>query len=211
VTRSTSFLLSCLVVLLIHGASQAQQPLGPEGPTNPPVPCARLLLSARADTLEHALGLSKRQTAKIAALRTNYWNQRLGLRLEISQTTVKLNHLMMAELPDETKVLQALRKLRRLRGQLAEGRTKMELRSMAVLTRGQRAKLRAHCFGLAERAEHRCTGGRCNREDKPSEFPRDWGWEPYVPGEPWSRPPPFDSGRPFDAPYGPPGDSWNWY
>ncbi|MBK6846175.1 MAG: periplasmic heavy metal sensor [Proteobacteria bacterium] len=110
-------------------------------------PCMALLLHAPPPMLKAKLGLDEAQIKKVQGLRDALMGKGIDLRAQAQKQQLALKKLLEQDLPQEAAVLEALRKLRGVRGQLQEERVKAMLQVLAVLSAPQRAKLRAECPG----------------------------------------------------------------
>jgi Spy/CpxP family protein refolding chaperone len=107
--------------------------------------CAGMVMRAHPDVLKARLGLSDQQVQQLVPLRNNLMSKSITLRAQAAQLGVQLKTVMEADLPDQAKVLDLMRKMRGVRGQLQEERAKAGLKAMQILTKDQRTKLRTEC------------------------------------------------------------------
>jgi len=140
-----------LLLLTPAGASAQERGMG-MGPGHGmggfgPGRCAKLLMHAHPDVLKAQLGLSDAQIKQIEPLRTALLSKGITVRGQIAQLGLQLKGQFDADLPDQAKVLDLARKIHNLRGQLAEERLKTGLKMLTILSKDQRAKLRARCGG----------------------------------------------------------------
>ena len=123
--------------------------------------CGKRILFAHPEVLKAKLGLSDAQVQKVEALRTNVMTKMIKGRAEVQLLRLQKRRLMQADLPDTNKVLKVHRKMRSIRGRLAEERIKTHIRFLGLLSKDQRTKLRLKCAkrGWGGRGHHR-RGGR---------------------------------------------------
>jgi Spy/CpxP family protein refolding chaperone len=108
--------------------------------------CMRHLMMAPPEALKARLGLSDQQIGQIQSIRTNVLTKSIKLGSEAKLTGLQLIPLMQSDIPDEGKVLAVHRKVRSLLGQIAEERIKAGIAVLKVLSKDQRAKMRAECL-----------------------------------------------------------------
>jgi Spy/CpxP family protein refolding chaperone len=109
--------------------------------------CGRMLMRAHPDVLKSKLGLSDKQLQQIQPLRQQVASKSITLGAQMAQLGLQLRTAMEADLPDQNKVIDLSRKLRNVKGQLVEERIKAGLKLLQILTKEQRAQLRAQCAG----------------------------------------------------------------
>lgn len=117
-------------------------------------PCKALLLHAPPMVLKAKLGLDDAQIKKLQGLRDALMGKGIDLRAQAQKQQLALKKLLERDLPQEAAVLEGLRKLRGVRGQLQEERVKAMLQALALLSAPQRAKLRAECPGAGAAMGH---------------------------------------------------------
>jgi len=139
-------------LLLFQGAAEARGPGKGGGPMKEMGMghgmggnCAVALMHAHPDVLKAKLGLNDSQIAQIQSTRVNFLSKQIKLRSQVQQDELQMGVLFQADLPDQAKVLDLQRKIRGLRGQIAEERIKTHLKFLQILTKDQRAFLRTHC------------------------------------------------------------------
>ena len=149
-TMLTRFSMTAAALLLLAPVAQAQPGPGPgPGPGRGmgrgmgPRGCG--LMHAPPDVLKARFGLTDDQVTKIDGIRVNFLKKQITYRAEIQKLRLEHRQLFQSDLPNEGKVLQAMRKTRGLRGKLAEERVKTHLKIMATLTKEQRTKIRTEC------------------------------------------------------------------
>ena len=103
------------------------------------------LMKAHPDVLKAKLGLNDTQIKKIQKIGYNKATKAIKTRAEVQLLRLKMRQLMQADMPDENKVLALHRKMRSLRGKMAEEKIKSKFKVLRTLTKEQRAKYRAMC------------------------------------------------------------------
>ncbi len=103
------------------------------------------LMKAHPDMLKAKLGLNDAQIKKIQKIWYNKASKGIKARAEVQQLRLKMRMLMQTDLPDEAKVLAIHRKIRNLRGKMAEEKIKAKFKVLRTLTKDQRTKYRAMC------------------------------------------------------------------
>ena len=106
--------------------------------------CGRMLM--HPEMLKAKLGLTDAQVARLQSIRTNVMSKQIQARAEAQQLQLKQRELFQADLPDQNKVLDGMRKVRAVRGRMAEERVKAHLAMLSTLTKEQRAQLRSQCL-----------------------------------------------------------------
>ena len=103
------------------------------------------LMKAHPEMLKAKLGLDDAQIKKIQKIWYNKASKAIKLRAEVQQLRLKMRMLMQTDLPDENKVLTLHRKIRSIRGKMAEEKIKAKFKVLRTLTKEQRTKYRAMC------------------------------------------------------------------
>lgn len=102
-------------------------------------------MKAHPDMLKAKLGLSDTQIQTIQKTWYNMASKKIKTRAAVQQLRLKMRMMMQADMPDENKVLALHRKIRALRGKMAEEKIKAKFKVMRTLTKQQRTKYRAMC------------------------------------------------------------------
>lgn len=147
--RQTVLTLTAILgAIVISPAAQAHRGPGPQGPPPgppPEPPGMGILMHAPGDTLKERLGISDSVLGKIESLRDKSQYDAIAMRADLERLQLKLRKQLARDLPDLDTVLKLVRREHALLGKLAEERIKSEIRLLALLDKGQRAKLREHC------------------------------------------------------------------
>ncbi|MBK8480993.1 MAG: Spy/CpxP family protein refolding chaperone [Proteobacteria bacterium] len=147
---TSKVLLTASALLLLGGVAAAKRSRGGPGAAphgRPGHPCMGLLMHAPPPVLKAKLGLDEAQIKKLEGLRAALMGKGVELRAQVQKQQLALRALLAQDLPQEAAVLDALRKVRGLRGQLHEERIKTMIKVLGLLSPPQRAKLRAACPG----------------------------------------------------------------
>ena len=107
--------------------------------------CGKMLLRAHPDMLKEKLGLSDDQISNIRTARNAFLTEKVKLESKVAEQKVRLRILFEEDLPNEGKVLDAMRKARNAKGQMKEASVKTLLKLMRVLTPEQRKEMRKKC------------------------------------------------------------------
>ncbi len=103
------------------------------------------LMKAHPDMLKAKLGLNDAQIQKIQKIWYNKASKGIKARAEVQQLRLQMKMQWQKDLPNEAKVLALHRKMRSIRGRMAEEKIKGKLKVMRILTKEQRTKYRAMC------------------------------------------------------------------
>ncbi len=118
---------------------------GMMGDGGPMKRCGKMLLRAHPDMLKEKLGLSDDQISNIRTARNAFLTDKVKLESKAAEQRVRLRILFEEDLPNEGKVLDAMRKARNAKGQMMEAAVKTQLKLMRVLTPEQRKEVRKKC------------------------------------------------------------------
>ena len=134
-------ILALGAVFFVASVAEAQRPFGKRGRGHR----GCKLMKAHPEMLKAKLGINDAQVQKIQKIWYNKASKGIKARAEVQQLRLKMRMLMQADLPNEAKVLALHRKIRTIRGRMAEEKIKGKLSVMRILTKEQRAKFRKIC------------------------------------------------------------------
>jgi Spy/CpxP family protein refolding chaperone len=107
--------------------------------------CGKMLMRAHPEMLKEKLGLNDDQITRIRTVRNDFLTKRVRLQSQAAEQKVRLRILFEEDLPNEGKVLDAMRKARNAKGRMMEAGVKTQLKLMRVLTPQQRKEMRKKC------------------------------------------------------------------
>jgi Spy/CpxP family protein refolding chaperone len=104
-----------------------------------------MLFRAHPEALKAKLGLDEQQVSKIRGIRQEFWIKKVQLKADMAKHGVKLRILGEEDLPDEAKLLAAMKQKHAAKWKLKSAKVATGLKLMRVLTAEQRATLRKMC------------------------------------------------------------------
>ena len=107
--------------------------------------CLGRLMHGHPEMLKKRLQLTDAQIAKIDPIRTNFLRKAIKYRAMVQQYRLDKRTEMRKDLPNQGRVLAAMRKIRGARGNMKEEMVKAYISILKVMNPDQRKKMRQQC------------------------------------------------------------------